>query len=105
MLAADVYAVQALLGWMAVTILVGCYVIWRYYERVKPRRAEFERQWQRRFEPNLPNVAPYAQHAERDAQLEVDAAYLRLMNELPDDHLPADWRLWGDKSGAPRARR
>ena len=100
MIAADVYAVQAFLGWMAVIILVGCYVIWRYYERVKPRRDEFERQWQRRFEPNLPNVAAYPSRADRTAI--VDDEYLRLMQELPDDHLPADWRLWGDKSGARR---
>jgi hypothetical protein len=102
MFAADVDAIHQLLGWLFVVIVTGCFLIWRYAETVRPKRERFEREWQRRFEPNLPNVAPYAQHAERDAQVEVDHAYLRLMDNLPDDHLPADWRLWGDKSGARR---
>ena len=67
MIGAAVHNAQAILGWAFVIIVVGCWLIWRYYERVKPRRAEFERQWQQRFEPNLPNVAAYPSRADRMA--------------------------------------
>jgi len=98
MIGAAVHNAQAILGWAFVIIVVGCWLIWRYYERVKPRRAEFERQWQQRFEPNLPNVAAYPSRA--DGTAIVDDEYLRLMHDLPDDHLPADWRDWTPRAGA-----
>lgn len=104
-LAADVNAVQQLLGWLVVLTTVGCWVIWRVYEVRKPRRERFEAEWQRRFEPNRQWVPEHRQWTEADAQAKIDADYVRLMQELPDDHLPSDWRKWGNKAGARKARR
>jgi hypothetical protein len=105
MFAADVDAIHQLLGWLFVLTVTGCFLIWRYAETVRPKRDRFEKEWQRRFEPNRPHVPPYRQWTEADAQLKIDETYMRLMHELPDDHLPGDWRQWGDKAGAPRRQR
>jgi hypothetical protein len=104
-LAADVNAVHQLLGWLVIAITVGSYLIWRYYEYVQPRRDRFNAEWQRHFEPNRQWVPEHRQWTEADAQAKIDADYLRLMQQLPDDHLPADWRKWGNKAGATRTRR
>ena len=103
MTAANVNAVQELLGWLFVVTVVGCYGLWRLHEYRRPRRERFETEWQRRFEPNRANVPNHPQWTE-DQEL-IDAEYVRLMHDLPDDHLPADWRAWGDKSGARKATR
>lgn len=96
MIAAAVDNVHQILGWLFVVTVVGCWLIWRYHERVKPRRDEFERQWQQRFEPNLPNVSAYPPRNEQRAW--VDDEYVRLIGSLPDDHLPPDWRDWTPKA-------
>lgn len=90
------------MGWFFVATVVGCYLIWRYYEHVKPRRERFDAEWQRRFEPNRQWVPEHRQWTEDDEQQVVDAEYVRLMQRPPDDHMPSDWRCWGDKAGARR---
>ena len=97
MTATNVQAVQELLGWLFVVTTVGSYAIWRLHEYRKPRRARFEAEWQARFEPNRPHAGERPQWADDAAEHVVDAEYLRLMHELPDD-----WREWGDKAGGRR---
>ena len=92
-------AVQELLGWLFVVTVVGSWVMWRLHEYRRPRRERFEAEWQRRFEPNRPNAGERPQWGDDDAEHWVDAEFVRLMQSLPDDHLPADARDWGDKAG------
>jgi len=70
-----------------------------------PFRMDYD-EWRRTFEPNRANVAEYPAYAEDDQA--VDHVYLRELRLsqssllLPDDHLPHDWRDWGDKTGAAK---
>lgn len=95
-------AVLQILGWMFVVLVVGGYVIYHYSRIRNANEAEFERQWQRLFEPNLPHVPLYPPWNEELHH--VDDDYMRMMESLPDDHLPEDWRDWGDKSGLRNVR-
>lgn len=101
----DVNAVQELLGWLFVVSTVGCFVMW-HVSRIRRRNVDqFERAWQRKFEPNKPNVPAAPQWAETDAEAIVDAEYLRLMQAMPDDHLPANAAAWGPSTGPQDWRR
>jgi hypothetical protein len=91
-------AVLELLGWLFVATIVGSYIVWRVYEYRRPRRERFEAEWQARFEPNRPNAGERPQWGDNEPTW-VDAEFVRLMQALPDDHLPADAREWGDKAG------
>lgn len=94
-------AVLTVMGWFFVITCVGSYIV---YHVARIRRANldhFEQAWQRRFEPNRPNVPEAPQWNDAQPSL-LDHEYLRLMEHLPDDHLPADWRQWGDKAGTRR---
>lgn len=89
------------LGWMFVVSCVGAFIVWRVSLIRADNEARFDQQWQQRFEPNRPNVGERPQWGDDDPTW-VDDEYVRLMQALPDDHLPADWRDWGDKAGLRR---
>lgn len=95
-------AVLHVMGWFFVILVTGAYVIYHYTRIRNANEAEFERQWQQKFEPNLPNVPLYPPHNEEFHY--VDSEFLRLMETLPNDHLPEDWRDWGDKAGQRNVR-
>lgn len=99
----DVNAVQELLGWMFVISTVGCWIIWHVSRIRRTNLEQFEQAWQQRFEPNRPNVPDAPQWDDGDLSI-LDDEYARLMGHLPDDHLPSDWRKWGDKAGLGRVR-